>query len=153
MRKSSISYPHRRGRSLKVTDKETKDGENIDSIDPYMRKFIREMNAGTVSLVLLAVLEQSDRPLYGYEIARMLETLSTELAQVKQGTLYPVLRSMERSGLLESHVEPSVSSPPRRYYSVTETGRDGMEQWKTVWGEIRDFVDAVLEGKNLDQVD
>jgi len=111
------------------------------------------MNAGTVSLVLLAVLNKADRPLYGYEIARMLETLSTELAQVKQGTLYPVLRSMERSGLLESHVEPSVSGPPRRYYSVTETGRDGMEQWKTVWGEIRDFVNAVLEGKNLDQLD
>ena len=153
MRKSSISYPHRRGRSLKVTDKETTDSENNDSIDPYMSKFIREMNAGTVSLVLLAVIEQSDRPLYGYEIARMLETLSTELAQVKQGTLYPVLRSMERSGLLESHVDPSVSGPPRRYYTVTETGRDGMERWKTVWGEIRDFVNAVLEGKNLDQVD
>lgn len=136
-----------------MTDKETTDRENNDSIDPYMHKFIREMNAGTVSLVLLAVLEQSDRPLYGYEIARMLETLSTELAQVKQGTLYPVLRSMERSGLLESHVEPSVSGPPRKYYSVTETGRDGMERWKTVWGEIRDFVDAVLKGKNLDQVD
>ncbi|MFC1628624.1 PadR family transcriptional regulator [Gemmatimonadota bacterium] len=118
-----------------------------------MRKFIREMNAGTVSLVLLAVLDKADRPLYGYEIARMLETLSTELAQVKQGTLYPVLRSMERSGLLASHVEPSVSGPPRRYYTVTGTGRDGMRQWKTAWGEIRDFVDAVLEGKNLDQVD
>lgn len=136
-----------------MTEKESPDLENSASIDPHMRKFIREMNAGTVSLVLLAVLEQADRPLYGYEIARMLETLSTELAQVKQGTLYPVLRSMERSGLLASHVEPSVSGPPRRYYTVTETGREGMGQWKTVWVEIRDFVDAVLEGKNLDQVD
>ncbi len=136
-----------------MTEKETPELELEASIDPYMRKFIREMNAGTVSLVLLAVLEKAERPLYGYEIARMLGSLSTELAQVKQGTLYPVLRSMERSGLLESQVEPSVSGPPRRYYSVTDIGREGMARWRTAWVEIRDFVDAVLEGENLDQLD
>lgn len=125
------------------------DPGTVDPVEPYMRKFIREMNAGTVSLVLLAVLEQADRPLYGYEIAKMLESLSTELAQVKQGTLYPVLRSMERSGLLESQVEPSASGPPRRYYSVTEAGREGLEQWKSAWDQIRDFVDTVLKGENL----
>jgi PadR family transcriptional regulator PadR len=136
-----------------VTEKESPEFEPDNSIDPYMRKFIREMNAGTVSLVLLAVLEQADRPLYGYEIARMLGSLSTELARVKQGTLYPVLRSMERSGLLSSHVEPSVSGPPRRYYTVTETGREGMKRWRAAWVEIRDFVDAVLEGENLEHLD
>ena len=136
-----------------VTEKESPELEPDASIDPYMSKFIREMNAGTVSLVLLAVLEQAGRPLYGYEIARMLGSLSTELARVKQGTLYPVLRSMERSGLLSSHVEPSVSGPPRRYYAVTETGREGMERWRDAWVEIRDFVDAVLEGENLEHLD
>ncbi len=124
-----------------------------DPVAPYMRKFMREMNAGTVSLVLLAVLDHADRPMYGYEIAKLLESLSTELAKIKQGTLYPVLRSMERSGLLESQVEPSVSGPPRRYYQVTPNGRTGLAQWKTAWSEIRDFVDAVLEGDYSDAVD
>ena len=131
----------------------TTGGEADAPVAPYMRKFMREMNAGTVSLVLLAVLEHADRPMYGYEIAKLLESLSTELAKIKQGTLYPVLRSMERSGLLESTVEPSVSGPPRRYYQVTGNGRAGLEEWKTAWSEIRDFVDAVLEGEYGDAVD
>ncbi len=126
-----------------------KGADTIDPIEPYMRKFMKELNAGIASLVLLAVLEHATRPMYGYEIAKVLESLSTELAKVKQGTLYPVLRSMERSGLLESEVEPSVSGPPRRYYAVTDVGREGLEQWKSAWVQIRDFVDAVLEGENL----
>ncbi len=128
-------------------------GGSDDPVAPYMRKFMREMNAGTVSLVLLAVLEQAERPMYGYEIAKLLESLSTELAKIKQGTLYPVLRSMERSGLLASRVEPSVSGPPRRYYQVTAIGRAGLTEWRTAWSEIRNFVDAVLEGDYSDAVD
>jgi PadR family transcriptional regulator PadR len=117
---------------------------------PYLRKFQKEMNAGTVSLVLLAALEHAGRPMYGYEIAKILESASNGSSTVKQGTLYPVLRSLERSGLLESTVEPSVSGPPRRYYSVTRAGREGLTEWKEIWELTRDFVDAVLEGKHLD---
>lgn len=127
---------------------QSRDTGEVNPVEPYMRKFRKELSAGTVSLVLLAVLENADRPMYGYEIAKILESLSTELAKVKQGTLYPVLRSMERSGLLESRVEPSVSGPPRRYYTVTEEGRKGLEQWKSTWAETRDFVDTILEGKH-----
>ena len=120
-----------------------------DPIEPHIRKFRKELNAGTVSLVLLTVLEQSDRPMYGYEIAKQLESVTKGAAAIKQGTLYPVLRSMERNGLLESIVEPSVSGPPRRYYSVTEVGREGLERWKDVWTETRTLVDAILKGKHL----
>ena len=44
---------------------------------------------------------------------------------VKQGTLYPVLRSLEAGGLLSSEVEPSVAGPPRRYYQVDRGGPAG----------------------------
>jgi PadR family transcriptional regulator PadR len=123
--------------------------EATDPIEPHIRKFRKELNAGTVSLVLLAVLEQAERPMYGYEIAKQLESVTKGSGAIKQGTLYPVLRSMERSGLLESIVEPSVAGPPRRYYSVTESGREGLESWKDVWSETRTLVDAILKGKHL----
>ena len=109
-------------------------------------KFQKELNAGTVALVLLAVIERSPEPQYGYEIARGLEAGGEEGSIVKQGTLYPVLRSLERSGLLSSTIGPSDSGPPRRYYAITPEGRSTLEAWQRIWDQTRTFVDNVLEG-------
>lgn len=114
--------------------------------EAHVRKFQKELNAGTVSLVLLAILDRSAEPLYGYQIAKKIEGAWQGGTPVKQGTLYPVLRSMEDAGLLSSHVEPSVAGPPRKYYEITERGRGALADWKNVWSRLRDFVDATLEG-------
>jgi PadR family transcriptional regulator PadR len=55
-----------------------------------------------------------------------------------------VLRGLEGGGLLDSHVEPSVSGPPRRYYRITPAGRDVLARWSGAWRATRDSVDAVL---------
>jgi PadR family transcriptional regulator PadR len=110
------------------------------------KKFQKEMNAGIASLVLLSVLGQSTEPLYGYQIARMLEENNQEMPLMKQGALYPVLRSLEKSGLLESVVEPSVSGPPRRYYTITESGREIHGIWTEIWMQTKSFVDLTLKG-------
>ena len=116
--------------------------------EPAVRKFQKELNSGTVSLVLLAILDGSAEPLYGYQIAKSIEGEWQASAPVKQGTLYPVLRSMEEQGLLGSRVEPSVSGPPRKYYSITDRGRATLAEWRTAWTRTRDYVDATLEGRN-----
>ena len=64
----------------------------------------------------------------------------------KQSALYPVLRNLEAAGLLASEVEPSVAGPPRRYYRITEPGRDTLRAWTGSWNETRDFVEHVLQG-------
>lgn len=114
--------------------------------EAMLRKIQKELNAGTVSLVLLAILDRSSEPLYGYQIAKRIESGWAGGLPVKQGTLYPVLRMMEENGLLESRVEPSVSGPPRKYYAITERGSAVLEDWKAAWSRTRDFVDATLEG-------
>lgn len=110
------------------------------------KKFQKEMNAGIASLVLLSVMGQAEEPMYGYQIAKMLEDHSQETPMMKQGALYPVLRSLEGSGLLESMVEPSVSGPPRRYYTITNTGRQTLQTWEQIWGQTKTFVDTVIKG-------
>ena len=121
----------------------------MDAADEAMlRKFQKELNAGTVSLVLLAILDHSGEPLYGYQIAKSIEGNWQEGAPVKQGTLYPVLRSMEDGGLLASRVEPSVAGPPRKYYTITDRGRAVLTDWRSAWSQTRGFVDATLEGRN-----
>lgn len=110
------------------------------------RKFQKELNAGTASLVLLSVLGNSQQPLYGYQIAKMLEAHGTENPMMKQGSMYPVLRSLEENGLLSSMVEPSVSGPPRRYYQITELGNQALSDWAAIWSATKTFVDSILKG-------
>lgn len=110
------------------------------------KKFQKEMNAGIASLVLLSVLENSKEPMYGYQIAKLLDEYSGDASFMKQGALYPVLRQLESSGLLESKVEPSVSGPPRRYYEITAEGREMLVIWQGVWKQMKSFVDRAIKG-------
>jgi PadR family transcriptional regulator PadR len=114
-------------------------------IESHLWKFQKELSAGVVSLVLLAVLARAPKPMYGYQIAKQLDETGEGVLSGKQSALYPVLRNLESAGLLASEVEPSVSGPPRRYYRITKPGRRVLEEWRFVWTATRDFVDTVLE--------
>lgn len=107
-----------------------------------VRKLRKELNAGTVALVLLSMLHDAGEPLYGYEIARRFDDGTGE---VKLGALYPVLRSMEAQGLLASSMQPSDAGPARKYYAVTDDGATTLAAWKAVWVATRDRVDHWLE--------
>ncbi len=114
--------------------------------DTNARKFQKELNAGLVSLVLLAVLDQSSEDLYGYEIAKRLQKASAGQPLFKEGTVYPVLRALSATGLLTSRIVPSYSGPPRRYYRITDEGRQVLRSWSRIWGQTRDFVAHFLSG-------
>ena len=113
--------------------------------EALLRKFQRELSAGTVSLALLAVVAAADAPMYGYQIAKRLEQVGDGVLAGKQSALYPVLRNLEGAGLLESFVEPSMSGPPRRYYRATAAGRAALTDWSAAWRATRDSLDAVLK--------
>ncbi len=119
-------------------------------VDRHMptKKFQKEMNSGTASLVLLSVLSQSESPMYGYQITKLLDENRQDALAMKQGALYPVLRSLEKNGLLSSNVEPSVSGPPRRYYTITGDGRETLTLWTEIWSQMKSFVDSILEGES-----
>jgi PadR family transcriptional regulator PadR len=105
-------------------------------------KFQRELNAGLVGLVLLAILDRAEEDLYGYQIAKRLQDFADGSPPVKQGALYPVLRQLSANGLLASRIVPSYAGPPRRYYRITESGRSQLAEWRDIWRRTRDFVDG-----------
>ncbi|MET0226943.1 MAG: PadR family transcriptional regulator [Dokdonella sp.] len=113
--------------------------------DSHLWKFHKELSAGIVSLVLLAVLARARSPMYGYQIAKRLEKTGEGVLSGKQSALYPVLRNLSAGGLLDSEVEPSVAGPPRRYYRITPLGRRVLRDWSVAWSATRTFVDTVLE--------
>lgn len=112
------------------------------------RKFQRDLNAGLVALVLLGVLAESDDDLYGYDIAKRLQRARDGEPLFKEGTIYPVLRSLAASGWLSSRIVPSYSGPPRRYYRITDEGRAVLAEWRSAWRDTRDFVDQFTGSPN-----
>ena len=113
----------------------------------YTRKFRKELMAGLSSLVLLAVLARAGREMYGYEIAKAVKAEGEGGLIFKQGAIYPVLRSLNQLGLLDSRVEASAFGPPRRYYSITDEGRQALREWQGAWKDMREFVDDALKAQ------
>lgn len=113
------------------------------------KKIQKELLSGITSLVLLSTLGQRSEPMYGYQIAKSLMPADGDPI-IKQGALYPVLRSLEKSGLLSSTVEPSVSGPPRRYYTITEKGRQTLGEWQSIWSKFKSYADHILAGGHHD---
>jgi PadR family transcriptional regulator PadR len=111
--------------------------------DSLVRKFQKELNSGLIGLVLLSVLDRAGSDLYGYQIAKQLQGMSEGGSPMKQGALYPVLRALSANSLLASRVVPSYAGPPRRYYRITQLGRETLARWLTTWTNTRDFVDTV----------
>jgi PadR family transcriptional regulator PadR len=118
---------------------------DTDEQERLSLKFQRELNAGLVGLVLLAILDRAEEDLYGYQIAKRLQQAADGNPPVKQGALYPVLRQLSANGLLASRIVPSYAGPPRRYYRITETGRAALAEWHGIWRSTRDFVDGFTE--------
>ena len=116
-------------------------------LEMQAKKFQKELASGTVSLALLAVLKHAKEPLYGYQIAKLLESEAGGVLVGKQSALYPVLRNLESNGLLSSMIEPSQSGPPRRYYSITPGGAATLTEWTTTWNETRNSIDGLLEAR------
>ena len=113
----------------------------------YTRKFRKELMAGLSSLVLLAVLARANREMYGYEIAKAVKAEGEGGLIFKQGAIYPVLRSLNQLGLLNSRVEASAFGPPRRYYDITGEGRKALGEWQGAWKDMREFVDDALQAQ------
>src|SRR5437016_14500071 len=116
--------------------------------DSQPRKFQKDLNAGLVALVLLAVLERTKEDLYGYEIAKRLQKANEGEALFKEGTVYPVLRSLAGGGLLTSRVVPSYARPPPRYYRITDDGRPVLRHGGDLWRPARGLVGPFIYGAN-----
>src|SRR5450631_778424 len=109
------------------------------------KKFQKDLNGGLVGLVLLTTLDQAETDMYGYEIAKRLAGVNEGRSIFKEGTIYPVLRSLSAAELLTSRIVPSYSGPPRRYYRITDQGRKVLREWRAIWRDTRAFVDRFIE--------
>jgi PadR family transcriptional regulator PadR len=86
---------------------------------------------GTTTLLILAVLR--DDELHGYEIAQRIRERSLERITPAEGWLYPALHRLESEGKLEATWRDGLRGPKRRYYRLTHTGLEALDQHAAAW--------------------
>jgi len=95
-------------------------------------------------VVVLAVLSQMDTARYGYSL---IQQLAAQGLDIEEGTLYPLLRRLEKQGLLESEWEVA-DSRPRKYYRISPAGRDVLDVLRQEWFETVEIMRAILRGES-----
>jgi PadR family transcriptional regulator PadR len=96
-----------------------------------MTRVAREWMRGAGPLAVLKLL--SEREMYGYELAEALERESEGTLTMGHSTLYPLLYNLERKGLIKMRAPRTTSGRPRKYYSVTPSGRTWLEKHREEW--------------------
>ena len=105
----------------------------------------KSLLSGSTALLVMKLLEDGDK--YGYQMVEELRRRSNKTFDLKSGTLYPLLHSLEQKGFITAWEEESDSSRPRRYYHLTDAGRKQLVEKETEWRTFADAVYSVLEGR------
>lgn len=103
----------------------------------------KSLVSGSTTLLLLQLL--SEKEMYGYEMIETLRARSENVFQLKAGTLYPLLHSLEEKGFLESY-EKEAGGKVRKYYEITREGRKHLESRKKEWETYQTAVARVIGG-------
>lgn len=106
-------------------------GNNTDNIKSQMRK-------GVLEYCILLILEKKDA---------YASSLISELKQARmivvEGTLYPLLIRQKNQGLLTYRWEESPQGPPRKYYSITDKGREALREMDLAWQEVVETIEFI----------
>lgn len=96
-----------------------------------------ELKRGTLVLLVLSQLHQ---PEYGYSLVQKLEQKKTP---IEAGTLYPLLRRLEKQNLLKSEWDTS-ESRPRKFYILSDQGKQVYQELKTEWLSLSKQLEVIL---------
>ena len=103
----------------------------------------RDFLKGSSNSLLLSLLEV--QPMYGYQIVKELEARSQGYFKFKEGTLYPALHRLEKSGLISGQWQMLPNGRQRRYYSITARGQAKLALEKTQWQDFLTAVKLILQ--------
>lgn len=106
-------------------------------------KINKELLKGSTTLLVLRLLETEN--MYGYEMIKDLKEKSENVFELKEGTLYPILHSLEESGLISSYWDETTAKK-RKYYAITKEGRKHLKDKKEEWKIFSNGINQVIGG-------
>lgn len=98
---------------------------------------------GHTDAIILAHLISGDS--YGYEINKAIRKKTDDRFELKEATLYTAFRRLEEAGHIASYWGDEATGARRRYYSITDPGKNVLEQLNTEWMEAKDIIDRLIE--------
>ncbi len=100
-----------------------------------------QLKRGTLELCVLSIVCESD--CYGYELVNKISTCM----DITEGTIYPLMKRLKDNGVIDSYIVESQEGPPRKYYTITDIGREEKERLYNEWFEFVDSVSGLLKGE------
>ncbi len=97
---------------------------------------------GVLDMCLLSLIDEEAS--YGYEMVSKLRERG--LGMASEGSIYPLLSRLQKQGMIEGYLVQSSEGPARKYYRMSDIGRETLDQWLGEWDEFRSSVDEVLNG-------
>lgn len=105
-------------------------------------KVEKSLLSGSTPLLILSLLKNED--MYGYQMVSELAMRSDDTFQLKEGTLYPLLHTLEKQGWVRSYTKQTPSGRERKYYRLTDEGRAQLASKEKEWQLFSTKVNAVL---------
>ena len=105
-------------------------------------KVDKSLLSGSTPLLILSLLKNED--MYGYQMVAELARRSDETFFLKEGTLYPLLHTLEKQGWVRSYARQTPSGRERKYYRLTDEGRAQLQYKEKEWQLFSAKVNAVL---------
>lgn len=105
-------------------------------------KINKELLKGSTTVLILSLLNRKD--MYGYEMIKEMEERSKNIFSFKEGTLYPILHSLENESYIESYWDASNGNRKRKYYKITATGKKVLLEKEKEWQLFSSTVNNVL---------
>jgi PadR family transcriptional regulator PadR len=104
-----------------------------------------DMRTGSTAVMILRLL--AEKPMYGYQIVKELQTRSEGYFDLEQGTLYPALHRLEKDNLVQSRWEVVEEGPSRKYYYITDQGKAELEKSAQQWSDFSRNLLKLLDGR------
>lgn len=105
-------------------------------------KIEKSLLSGSTPLLVLSLLKDGDK--YGYEMIEELAKRSDDTFQLKEGTLYPLLHTLEKERFVTSYTKQTPGGRERKYYRLTGDGLAQLEYKEKEWKLFTQTVNAVL---------
>ena len=110
-----------------------------------------DLRRGSVKVLILGLLQE--KPMYGYQLAKELRQRSKGYFEFKEGTLYPALHRMENEGLVRGEWQVVEQGPSRKYYHLTQEGREQLTSSRRDWTTFAEQLLALLGRPSGEAVD
>jgi len=102
----------------------------------------KNLLSGSTPMLILALLKDGDK--YGYEMVDELARRSDNTFSLKEGTLYPLLHTLEKNKYVRSYTQQTPGGRERKYYHLTGEGRKQLEYQTDEWKYLSEKINAVL---------